>query len=402
MFDRLVVAAVGGVLAIGAVTLGASLITTPDNATGPCPATFDEVEAIDTFSDGLTQAQRSWGIAGAVPGKVRPGVIAAYAGDPANAPLSVITIDPGTDRQCRLVRFRSNHQVQGSGVTTLDWSPAGDALAIGFDDQESDGKHGQVLIWTPNRLFRVWTGDGTPGLEWAPDGRSVAIWKAWPLGDGPSEPPSETRVIHADGSPDRTYDIRPLADWLDWSPDGTRWLVIQGTTIDTQAPTFASIVDVADGRTTPIEVGVDHLAAMGWIDDGRVLLRDGQRGITPLRFLDVPVAAPAEFSILTVPNDSAGFALALSPDGRRVAYATAGGLAIADVAIGSVSPPVHVDIAGGVVDVGWPAWSPNGDQILFPGADAYWIVNVDGTGLRQLIRGNSLPFDDPWQPVPVP
>ena len=138
---------------------------------------------------------------------------------------------------------------------------------------------------------------------------------------------------------------------------------------------------------------------MGWIDDGRVLLREPTN--PGVRYLNIPVATPADFSILSVPNEEPSFELALSPDGRRVAYATADGLAIVDVAAGSANPPGHVVVEGAAGDVGWPSWSPDGERVLFYAAGAPWVVNVDGTGLRQLVAGNVSSFDDPWQPVPV-
>jgi Tol biopolymer transport system component len=48
-----------------------------------------------------------------------------------------------------------------------------------------------------------------------------------------------------------------------------------------------------------------------------------------------------------------------------------------------------------------PAWSPNGDEILFAGSlpippgDGLWVVHPDGTGLRQLVRGGG---DPAWSP----
>lgn len=403
MFERLAAAAVSAVLAIGAITLGASLITAPDNAARPCPATFDEADAVDTFAPGLSQAQRAWGIAGGAPQAIRPGVIAAFSAEPAGSPESVITIDPETGGQCHLVRFRSTQLIQGPGVTTLDWSPAGDALAIGvrrFEDGEE--RDGQVLIWTPKRLLRIWLGDGAaPGVEWAPDGRSIAVWKAWPLSgsiDSPETSP-ETRVVHADGSADRTYGIQPFADGLNWSPDGARWIVIQGTTMKADQPTSASIVDVTDGRVSPINLAIGHYATMGWIDDGRVLLRELMD--PGVRYLDVPVVAPADVAILPIPDEGSSHELALSPDGRRVAYATPTGLAIVDVAAGSASPPGQVEVAGAAGAVGWPSWSPDGERVIFYAGGAPWVVNADGTGLRQLVAGNVASFDNPWQPVPV-
>ena len=392
MLARLAVAATTALLGIGVLGIGASLLNS-DNETGRCPATFDEADAIDTSGDGLSQAQRAWGIAGGVPGRVRPGVIAAYAADPANAPLSVITIDPTTRRQCRLVRL-SDHII-GRPATSLDWSPTGNALAIGFHDEDDEGTHGQVLIWTPDRLIRVWSGTGTPGLEWAPDGRSVAVWRALPLQFGGSAPPAETRVIFADGSPDRRYGVRPFADGFEWAPDGTRWLVIQGTV--SSMPTSVSIVDVIDGRVTPIDLPTGTFDAIGWIDDDRVLLSE----LTDpgMRYLNLPVAAPADFASLPVPDEGLSSKLVLSPDGKRVAYTTTSGLVILGLETGSTSDPVRVAAAAGDLP---PSWSPDGTQVLFTGAGASWVVDADGTGLRQLVSGNIHPFDDPWQAVPVP
>ena len=385
-------------LAMGALAIGAFLTARQDSL-GQCPRAFDEADAIDTFAPGLTQAQRAWGLAGGTPGRVRPGVIAAYSAEPADAPLSVITIDPETGGRCRLVRFASHHLVQGPGATALDWSPTGDALAIGVSDEDpgGSGSHGQVLIWTPDRLLRVWSVDGTTGVEWAPDGRSLAVWMGWPL-TFPDPGLLETRLIHADGSPDGTYPIRPFIDGLDWSPDGSRWVVIQGTLAFDDRPTTVSIVDVDDGRVTPIDLAAGNYTTVGWIDDGRVLIRElTDPGV---RYLAVPLAAPADFAIVPLPDEGPNSDLALSPDGGRVAYSTTSGITILDLVTGSASQPMRLDLDVAAGDLP-PSWSPDGKRLFFYSGGSRWVVNDDGTGLRQLVTGNVHPIDDPWQPVPV-
>jgi hypothetical protein len=411
MFERLAVAAVVAVVAIGALTLGASLLLGPSGpAAGACPKEFSEAEALDTSVEGLTQAQRAWGIAGGSPGSVRPGRIAAFAwdGDPANNPLTVITIDPATGVRCRLLSFVGIRGVFGPNFTQLDWSPSGDALALGVETPGSTGASypdGQLLIWTPSRLFRVWSGPGQiPGFEWAPDGRSIAV--SGPIGADPIN----ARIIFADGSPDRIFDVKLVAEYLKWSPDGSRWIVaeLNGDIAKSDTGTSVATVDLADGHLTPIDLGINHLIPKGWFDNGRAILLD--RGGN--RYLDVPVDDPERFSVVPVPEDAFhinGF-VAFSPDRRRVAYlASAGGVDIADVAGGSSSTPVHIDTGGaGIVGL---AWAPDGSQLVLttwpPSAEwsdgpvRTWVVNADGTDLRQISPGIVWTLGDPWQPVPV-
>jgi hypothetical protein len=394
MFDRLAVAAMAAVLAIGAVAFGESLMYKPiEPAAGACPREFSEAEAIDTFAPGLSQAQREWGINGGTPERVRPGPIAAFSTDPEDAPLSVITIDPTTGARCRLVRMSAEHIVRESN-TTLDWSPSGDALAIGierFKEEGEDDTDGQVLIWTANRLLRIWLGPGqSPNVEWAPDGRSIAAWM-------PNVDPSSVQISFAEGSPDRVIEVQPGRYKLKWSPDGSRWIVAQ----DFYDPprTQLSVVDVADGRVTPIDVGITFLSPEGWLDNDNVLILGAQDVQTVLGHLAMPVTDPASYSIIAAPGAESGSFGSLSPDRLRVVYVASGDLRIVDIT-NPDAVPVEIRPDG---DVGHSfAWSPDGSQVVFTVGVAaeLWIANADGTGPRELAAG-WFPFVDPWQPVPV-
>ena len=413
MTARIVTAAMVAALAVGGTLAVVSLTSGPAEPNGGCPPTLSEANAIDTSDPSLSPAEREWGIAGGAPGSVRPGRIAAFAwdGDPYSAPLSVITIDPVTGAHCRLVSFVEWKPVSNH-YTPLDWSPSGDALAMGIMTPEgSDENFGaQLLIWTPSRLFRVWSGPGEfPSFEWAPDGRSIAVWM--PSGDQPIN----ARIIFADGSPDRIFDVKPYATYLKWSPDGSRWIVanVRGVYNPTSFSPSVATVDLADGRVTPIDLGISSLQPIGWFDNDRAILLDR----AAKRYLDVPVASPERFSVVPVPEDAFhtdGF-VAFSPDRRRVAYLTdvldgigGGGVDIADIAGGSPGTPIHVDVGvEGILDV---AWAPDGSHLVFTTwtlssgrslAIRTWVVNADGTDLRQISAGNVDAAGDPWQPVPV-
>jgi hypothetical protein len=397
MMDRLAVAAMAAVLVIGTVAFGASLLLKPSGpAAGTCPREFSEADAIDTFAPGLSPAERAWGIPGSAPGRVGGGPIAAFDTSGTNAPLSVITIDPGTGARCRLVRMSATH-VFREGDTTLDWSPTGEALAIGIElFQEDPGSGeippaGQVLIWTADRLVRVWLGPGqAPHLEWAPDGRSIAVWM-----------PSEQSGVHisfADGSPDRVIEVQPGPDHLKWSPDGSRWIVGE---IDYELQrTALSTVDVGDGRVSPINVGIDSLSPMGWLDNSTALVYGRQGDGTGIGLLAMPVADPGAYSVTPTPDADLAPGVAVSPDRRRLAYVTTtGDLRIVDLS-DAAAAPVDIQADG---DVGTSfAWSPDGSQVVFTVGVAaeLWIANADGTGPRHLAAG-WFPFVDPWQPVPA-
>ena len=407
MFDRLSIAVAVAVLAIGAITFGYSLSTRPqDPAARACPPTLDEADAVDTFVAGLTPGERAWATSGGSPAEVRPGRIAVFATQPPdNDPGTVVLFDPATGARCRLIRLSSNHPV-GEPVTSLEWSPSGDALALGlagFVLPDGSGReNGVVLIWAADRLFRVWSGTGYPFLEWAPDGRSIAVWTG--TGSGSQDP--ETRIMFADGSPDRLFEVHPWGDALSWSPDGTRWAIAQVVVDEEESPTAVSVIEVADGRATPIDIDIDHLDVTGWLDDKRLLLLEWAWGIGNLRYHDVPLDNPLAFTPLSVPGEVTALDAILSPDRSRIAYLRGGDVDGGDLMITGVlgdaeGQPLAIAPEHKVGPAGL-AWSPDGSQLVFHSdRRGLWIVNSDGTGLRQIDGGTVSAVDDPWQPVPV-
>ena len=409
MLYRIAFATLGAAAAISAIAVGASLIRTPDNAVAACPATRNEADAIDTFVAGLTAAERRWGITGGTPERVAQGLVAAFAYDRATDDRTLIAIDPLSGQRCVLIRHVSG-PVQSPGGTQLDWSPAGDALAIGLaGDEGPEGQGpGQLLIWTPDRLLRVWAGEGTPYLDWSPDGRTIAVWSG----------ASDAVLLQADGSADRTIEVRPVGaapngdSGLMWSPDGSRWLITRATPEGPLGRTAVSIVDLVTGNVTPIELGIDWLGAIDWIDDRRILLREWSDNAGSRRYLDVPLAAPESYAVVPLSDDAPGWNfVALSPDHTRAAVVAGETGPLSIVHITSDASPTPVVVDSGVADVGNVVfWSPDGSEVLFHTDETVagqsvvyrmWIVNADGSDLREINRGNVIAVDDPWQPLAV-
>lgn len=411
MFDRLAAAAVA-IVAIGGIAIGYSLMARPNEpAAGPCPTEIHEGSAVNTFRPGLTQAQRAWGISGGTPERVRAGAIALFAYDPENAPLSVVMIDPATGDRCRLLRFLANGQI--GDISSLDWSPSGDALAIAFrglveTDQGLTDGDGQVLVWTRDQLFRVWSGPDAPRMEWAPDGRSMLVWSS-DGSMGPDGKPTnfDTRLIFADGSPDRAFDFFPYGWSLFWSPDGGQWVVAEATEADINPDTAVSLVQVADGRLTPLDVGTGNVQPLGWTDHDSVIVRTSERGRGVTGYLEVPIADARSSRVLLGPEERLSLYAYVSPDGTQLLYlsgmdenADGGDLNLIEMS-GVGDAPVRLAQGTTAAPTGF-AWSPDGSQVMFQArAGGLWTVNVDGSGLRQIASGDIVAVDSPWQPVPV-
>lgn len=387
-------AAVGLVIASIVVlfTLGAQLITRPDTSLGPCPRTFDEADAVDTSGPGLTQAERAWPAQPAAPA-ARNGAIAVFAWRLPDVPLAVETIDPTTGRRCRLVTFSREYQITHL-ANTLDWAPGGDALAIGLD--------GQLFLWTPGRLLRIWTSDRFPHVDWAPDGASITVWQGF-TGDGVGAgvPNPGVRLIFADGRPDRTFVLDPEEPGtmdLRRSPDGTRWAISRDTGTGVGSPSELRLVTVADGSESPLDLGLTERTyhVVGWLDDERVLVRASIYGPGPTQYHVVPVSEPSAYTTLALRDEFAASSLwrpRFSPDLSRLVMSSSDiGLVVVDARSGERTTLVR---GSGTEAIGW---APDGEQLVFQTDDGIFTVDATGTGLRQVATGSLVLVGDSWQP----
>lgn len=105
-------------------------------------------------------------------------------------------------------------------------------------------------------------------------------------------------------------------------------------------------------------------------------------------------------------EDVADIAWDWSPDGRMLALVVQEGEGNRDVYVINADGSGRVNLTGalesGSSNEFQPAWSPDGSMIAFAGerksGSGVFIVNVDGSGMRQLYEGRGLVASPTWSP----
>jgi Tol biopolymer transport system component len=170
---------------------------------------------------------------------------------------------------------------------------------------------------------------------------------------------------------------------FDWSPDGQRLAVVQAPRTADSGP--IQIVDVASG--TVIRPGING-SAVYWSQDGTIIYRLNGilRRFRPSTLEDVALTDAAEGRV----NDP----VALSPDGKSIAYSTADAqgvnhLWILNLDLRSRYRPIGLDDPAD-----HPAWSPNGTKLAFRRVTAtgpeLWVYDLSASGAGAYRRGGRL------------
>ena len=170
---------------------------------------------------------------------------------------------------------------------------------------------------------------------------------------------------------------------FDWAPDGRRLALIR-------APRGASsgaiqIVDVSTGSV--VSSGISG-SQVYWSADGTIVYqKDGSlRRFRPATLTDVA---------LTDPSDGLVFGpVALSPDGRSVAYSTVDRLGQNHLWIMNLDLRSRYRPAGLDDPADHPAWSPNGTKLAFRRMTAtgpeLWVYDLSASGASAYRRGGPL------------
>jgi len=170
---------------------------------------------------------------------------------------------------------------------------------------------------------------------------------------------------------------------FDWAPDGRRLALVQASRNATAGP--IQIVDVSSGAV--VSPGISG-SQVYWSADGTIIyVKDGSlRRYRPATLTDVALTDPSD-GLVSGP-------VALSPDGRTVAYSTVDGLGrnhlwIMNLDLRSRYRPLTLDDPAD-----HPAWSPNGTKLAFRRMTAsgpeLWVYDLSASGTSAYRRGGPL------------
>jgi Tol biopolymer transport system component len=293
-----------------------------------------------------------------------------------------------------LVRFPSTND-ERSPV----WSPDGRRLAY-------VGGPGDLYVMTPGagdrtRLFQSSSGgEGGASVRmprWSPDGTAIAFWEEVVLlCDGVPCIGRRVWIVQADGT-----GLRKLADGSApvWSPDGRTIVFGNDQGIATIAPDGGGLKQF----TVPMQNQPEEAT---WSPDG-----------SRLAFSAFVSSNPYANAIFTINRDGTGLVRLTpewgsetgpqwSPDGSRIAFraelsgpddpSTGLGVMNADGSGRSIVSDLEIKN----LDF---TWSPDGGRLAFTvrtdfeiGDDDVYVVNVDGSGLRNLTRNPRADMQPSW------
>ena len=160
---------------------------------------------------------------------------------------------------------------------------------------------------------------------------------------------------------------------FDWAPDGQRLAVVDAPRDASSGP--IQIVDLASG--TAIRPGISG-SEVYWAADGAIVyLNEGViHRFNPTTLTDVALTDPADGRVIAP--------LALSPDGKSVAYSTLDTQAIDHLWIMNMDLRTRYRPVGLEDAADHPAWSPNGSKLAFRrltrSGPELWVYDLTASG----------------------
>ena len=261
----------------------------------------------------------------------------------------------------------------------------------------------------PVQIYEMPLSGGTPRVitrakadhlypSFSPNGRQLAFQRS-PLGEkGDDKEPSGTFEIYLSdpaGNTERRMTHLGIAAWPAWSPDGRR--LVFGAARTDKDKFCLHLLDTTSGNVTAITDGHTEDWVPSWSPDGKWIV-----------FGRAPEAARVDFNLWRIQPDGTGVQQLTdtlgnearpiwSPDGKLIAFVADEKIAVMDTA--GANRHVLSKIPTRQID---PAWSPDGSQIVFVGGDDgmgdIYVINRDGTGLRQLTSTPELERTPAWSP----
>jgi Tol biopolymer transport system component len=237
------------------------------------------------------------------------------------------------------------------------------------------------------------------GLDWAPDGRRLAV-----VSGSPTPRLGLLSVLTGELELIPQEDERPNYLWPRWSPDGAQIIYLYSKNGQMEA---LDALDVRTRATRRLIPWTDMPRDPDWSPDGtQLVFAAPDRPRTSSWDVFVMDSGGGPWTNLTRLLDAEEEQPAWSPDGREIVYVRTTwiqpgdqidrSLFVLDIATGVTrrltEPPFRAE---------WPAWSPDGEQIAFSavpeGRDVYniHVIDRDGRGLRQLTNFDLTPAVHP-------
>ena len=409
-----------GVAALVAITVGSRLIAPPPDETfqsSPVataqPSSIVPRAGCSAWQERASHAARAWtvGRAPAAISSVGSGFIAVVSGgryeignvvqgtDP-----QIGLLDPVTGALCSVVDVPDHDYISEGPI----WSPDGSALAfvasIAPGWAAGDELEHEVFVLSSAGLFRA-PGFGT--LRWSLDGAGLSLLQT---SHSPEAFATTLSVIRADDTTPVTFELCDpcRARNVVWNAAGTMLAGYFEDELEGQTgprPPGIAIVDLRAMTVSTLSGVPDLENASGgqltaWIDDSTVLgVRLDGHGF------GIPIADPSRFVDLGMGHAVVGDT---SPDGSREVVSLEGPGANDRFVIRERATGREVIIAQGPDLWGGGAlWSPDGRQVIlrkFDEAqqsfvDGIWIVDTDGSNLRQLTTLELQLTVGGWQPT---
>jgi TolB protein len=193
-----------------------------------------------------------------------------------------------------------------------------------------------------------------------------------------------------------------------WSPDGLLLAYIYGSS---RNPAQIRILDFNTGKTTRILENLVNPNFFIWSPNGKLVAysadvssTDYHSRITIADVNGIPLKEVPEVS----PDDISDGDMSFSSDGQFITFSATisppMGLSKDNIYIASINDISNLNLVSDLHNSLSPRWSPKGDWIAFTSDESgnyeIYLINPDGTGLRQITHNPAADTNPAWRLLP--